>query len=506
MSDGISMPQTQTLVIRLRGPVSFSAKGASTGGHATLTYIPGAALRGLCAESLYNSASPEDRWLIFHSGAIRFGDGWPSPDGKSVAWPTPRALHGLKDAKGATRENLAYAGRAHAAAAIEGVAQFEAERRGHVVLDDESLRPFAKPPRTVLKTALAPGRGVAEKGRLFDQAAIEEGQLFVAVLEADAEAANLLDVCVNAMVGARRLGRSRGAEYGAVEISQRGSIQWPDTTPASDGVSRVWALSDVCVDGDPLDHFSRAFELTLADVDLSRSFVATRDFAPFNGHFLEHEAERRLIVSGSVVTFHKPLLSGVRTVGLDQSLGFGRVAVNPTLLSRPKATLAAFSVEEKKTGAANGAMPDTPLARWLDRRRADIRIADALDAGTVATDAVRSALSPLSPGHGPSRTQWRNVLEAALAASSLDGLARALFDRAQPLIDENRSDWQTQTSTADKQTYFARVKRAIDVARNLERPAGLSEGGVELYRVRAFARAVRTYLAGLARAREDRSA
>lgn len=504
MIDGISMPQTQTLVIRLRGPVSFSAKGASTGGHATLTHIPGAALRGLCAKSLYCSASPKERWLIFHSGAIRFGDGWPSPDGKSVAWPTPRALHGLKDAKGATRENLAYAGRAHATAAIEGVAQFEAERRGHVVLDEDTLHPFVTARRNALKTALAPGRGVAEKGRLFDQEAIEEGQLFIAVLEADAEAASLLGACVDAITGARRLGRSRGAEYGAVEISKLASIQWPNTTPAIEGLSRVWTLSDVCVDGDPLERFAGAFGFTLADIDMSRTFVATRAFAPFNGHFKEHEAERRLIVSGSVVTFRRSLPSGVRTVGVDQALGFGRVAVNPAVLSLPQV---AFARKEKtQIQALSVAMPDTPLGSWLRMRRADICIADALDAGTKQIEALQSALPPASPGRAPSRTQWRNVLEAALAASSLDGLARALFDGAQPLIDGNRSDWKTQTSTADKQTYFVRLKRAIDVARNLERPAGLSEGGVELYRVRAFARAVRTYLAGLARAREDRSA
>lgn len=423
--------------------VVLSARPATAGGHEGLDHVPGQALLGACAARLYPELEPEEAWIVFHSGRVRFGNGLPVADDGAVGWPMPLALHGPKT-ETVVRDGRLEASRvrsfAHPASGrtLPGGAQPRQLREGYLTLDGRVLEPA----RTLrMKTAVDPATGSAREAHLFGYEALAAGQRFHAVVEADEDVPEgLLERVRAALTGELLLGRSRSAEYGLVE-ARPAEARVPPPAEAPAGRSLLlWLLSDLALldaQGQPtLEPLPERLGLGAGRVDWDRSFVRARAYAPWNGHRGAYGLEREVLCQGSVIRLEldappsaEALARLERGCGLWREAGLGRVWAAPPLLEgeRPAFVDAAAGGQAPRPApVADGAAGrDEPLVAWLRAWRgrtagdaAAERLARALAARLEGCyrRARRDAGAGPQERIGPSPSQWGAFLSVAKAA------------------------------------------------------------------------------------------
>ena len=89
--------KTITLTITLAEDTIFSEHAATEGGHKSLSYVPGSALLGCAAAKLYRHLTPATAWDLFHSGKVRFTNGYPLSNTGKPSYPAPNNWHHTKE-------------------------------------------------------------------------------------------------------------------------------------------------------------------------------------------------------------------------------------------------------------------------------------------------------------------------------------------------------------------------------------------------------------------------
>lgn len=385
------MTATHTLMLELLDDVAITASSATIDAHETLTYIPGQCLLGAMARDGRYEAheAAGEAWDLFHSGAVRFGCALPLIDG-APAWPIPMSLHQPKGVEPTDDDgrlvndvvNLAVEGPRADGPRLMPVRDLHLNRHGQT----------GSPRRMrTMRTAIG-AEGRARDGFLFTMSALARGQRFVAEITAD-DARMLEPVRRVFEEGFTfRVGRSRGAEFGAVKVTASAPA---DVRPAAGdhrptGSVLVWCLSDVCLrdatTGQPTfspssEQFGLPDTWTFA---AARSYLRTRVYSPFNAHRKRPDIERQVIVAGSVLRFEAPEGSPLspdewaraidhtsRGVGEHRAEGLGCVVFDPVLLRTAKLVFAetAHAIEERDE--VDAAAPDDPLLRWIERQHGE---------------------------------------------------------------------------------------------------------------------------------------
>lgn len=449
------------LDLELLDDAVFSERPASAGAHAGLDYIPGSALLGWAAGRLYSGLSPEDAWLLFHSGKVRFAPGVPlAPNGRP-AYPAPLSLHFAKgdawrDADGradaAALLNLARAVR-------DPEKQYQQVRQVWLTLDGLTHHPARE---LAMKTAIDPETGRSADSQLYGYDALRAMQRFSAGIEADADVPDaLLERLKAAFDGVIHLGRSRSSQYGRVRcrVSGDAGAIAPDAEPSREVT--LWVLSDLAVarNGQPcLAPEPADLGLPAGRLLRHRSFVRSRAWSPYNGWRRAPDVERQVIAAGSVLTYELDEPVDVATLpsrfGLWRECGLGRVAVNPVLLSGEHPL---FEPAVEAAATESVARPDHPLIDWLSA------MANASERLRIAErNAERMAgilLDTLYPGVRrlgsvdelpPGPTQWGRVREVAMAEGDGERLLRRLFGEDGVIkAGGNNTDWNAWTSDED---------------------------------------------------------
>ncbi len=374
---------SMTLKITLKSDVVLTERNASVGGASSLDYIPGAALLGAAAEQLYREGlSREDAFAMFHSGAVRFGNGVPELDGVP-AIPAPLAFHREKRAEeDAPDVTLALVDR-------ESTTQYEQYRSGWV-LDAagdtvRSVRTLSRDRRSTMRTSVDE-HGKAREGLLFGIESLAGGQTFVARVDAE-DIQHLHNIEAALMGRPIFIGRSRSAEFGEVSIER---VQISETAPMErsfNGDRTIFlCASDLALrnrNTGAVRLLPEAADFGLPNgwtLDLKRTFLRTRRYSPFNGHRRRHDLDRQVIAAGSVMVFERndraPEVSGQTVVETTRSGvgdfrqdGLGQVYVEPALLKLRSVT---FEKPGDPPTATEKAIID-PLAIWLHQRASETR-------------------------------------------------------------------------------------------------------------------------------------
>lgn len=434
------------LRIRLLDPVVLSERSATGGGHRTLRHVPGSVLLGAAAAKLYRSLAPEDAFLLFHSGRVRFLPGMPSPDGRSAAWPVPLSFMHPKSGLKTAIHN--------------GCFPLPTCADQHVPFRGGFLNAAGKidHPQTcmVTKTAIDAISGSAAKSQLFSYECLAPGQTFLAAVEADPDVPKaFFDAAVDVLVGQVRLGRSRSAEFGRVRIDRLDTTSPAPTAVIGDEGFAVWALSDLAIldaCGQPTAEPS-AQDLGLPGrVQWARSFVRVRRYAPWNAHRGGFDAERLVLQAGSVLWIEgadRSVVGGFRSIGRHTESGLGRVWIGAALLVAATPVFGSAPVAKSDTAAA--AAPQTPLLSWFLQRGGRANVASDLDRRVAKLEEevvelynlVKTEVAP-SPGvpFGPSSTQWRDVARLAEAGFDDEDLLPRLFDATKGVARADRPGWR----------------------------------------------------------------
>jgi hypothetical protein len=468
-----------------QAPVIFSASAATAGGHGTLAYVPGSALWGRMAATFYGAQMASlARLSAVHSGALRISPGFPVTAGGAPAFPMPQCLRQPKhDESGHVKDrltakvwNLAHRNPPRAPPGDAG----EAIKRAFVSADGLVVRPLRE---SRGKTANQPGGRRSEESQFFQYEHLAAGQSWIAWVSGDpADAAELAmdTLCASG----NRFGRSRLKEFGGGFLCGESEIKDPRTyepDPLDRRSLVLWCLSDVaCVDASGAPDLAPSLETLLgapceATLDMSRSAITSRRYAPFNGFFAAHDREHAVIEAGSVLVYRlnadpPPVERFREGVGLWRERGLGMIWPNPPLLRED-------FPGRKFHGASEGQAPVDSASTTREEGDED-EFADAVEAPgelmpVAAVDAIaQELLTDLSPsekavlamlgrrrqgrmeadfvdqtaarierefrdvladqarvgGVSPTATQWANLAELARTASDLTALNQALFD------------------------------------------------------------------------------
>jgi CRISPR-associated protein Csx10 len=416
------------LILTLSADAVFSARSATLGGHDGLDHIPGAALLGWAAGRLYRNAAI-DAYTFFHSGKVRFGNGFPLTESGKVAFPIPQVLRERKQKRnGVENGKLAPAELRIQPAEFDDGAQAEVLKKLHVTADGEVIKRHTG---YRMKTAIKDGRSA--EAQLFGYENLQAGRKFLASVEADDD---VPEDAFNAMLRqfdnkTLNLGRSRRAEYGGeihcrVERSS-GAETLPGPSGGASSRLTLWLLSDLALDdenGAPsLAPSSRLLGLPDGRFCERRSVISVRRYAPFNGYLRRSELERSVIAAGSVLCYElgSPFAPAASDFaggfGLYREAGLGRAWINPPMLEGREPRLGAAAVIAIGDEARREARPSvyaTNLLNWLQASGSRSKFAaecDDLPENWLSEvkkfyDTARRRGSAVT---GPSSAQWGRV-------------------------------------------------------------------------------------------------
>ncbi|OAD21233.1 hypothetical protein THIOM_003004 [Candidatus Thiomargarita nelsonii] len=485
--------QKQSFTATLLEDVIISQRAATLGGHSSLDYLPGANLLGAIAADWYSELSEQEAYTIFQSGKVRFGNALPLSETNRLSYPMPLCWHQQKTGAAAIQQKqlqpqnvLNYQLEKYK----EGIQPVQM-RNGYIALDGS----ISQPSRHLrMKTAIDPKTGRASQGQLFGYTSLPQGLRFGFMLEADDDVStDIFAQLIAKMTGDLRLGRSRYAEYGHVAVKKanwtedKQSISDKPTTDIT-----LWLLADLAL----LDEWGQPtllpttehFGLPDGDLNLKKSFIRSRHYAPFNSHYARREQERTVLSMGSVLHFKlkqatdiQPLEAGV---GLYRQAGLGQVWINPQLLQTPQPALEAASIVEKPPKPEQ---PAIPLAQWLvgqlgqksQNQEIEKQAKDWLRTLKLLYRSARLLASvPADIPVGPSAAQWGRIRELATKPQvTKEIIHQTLFTGERAICKQDDPDWSAPIfiDNAETQDFRQWLQQQIEATEDDLLPALLAQ-------------------------------
>lgn len=368
---------------KLLSDVILNQKAASEGANNTLDFIPGSNFLGIVAAKYadFGDAAME----VFHSGKVRFGDAHPVCKGHDVMrtlrvpasmyYPKPEKASEVcyihheysrdKDKDGGNPQQLKQC--------RQGFYAFEKDA-GH---EAETSKNFA------LKSAYDSENRRSMNSQMFGYEALDKDAEFYFSVEVDSD--ELADKIRAALLGERNIGRSRTAQYGAVEIENCDFKETQSRPKKANGYVTVYAdgrLIFIDDNGEPTFRpTAKELGLDSGEIDWNRSQVRTFQYAPWNGKRKTRDADRCGIEKGSVFVVKdcKNQDFESKYVGVYRNEGFGRVIYNPEFLdtadnaSNGQAKFKLKDGEKEATGIKKptlipaGKVNKSPLLNYINR-------------------------------------------------------------------------------------------------------------------------------------------
>lgn len=423
--------------LQLIDAVVLSQNSASTQNHLCLDYIPGSALLGCLAAKYYAQYQSDDAEALklFHNGTVHFGPCYPMVN-QQLALPVAASWYGVKgkpiahkssDATQLIRQNIAN----HASSDFvrDEQVQYQQCREGFVSSNGDMAKVQQQ---WFTKTAINEETGRVLEGQLFNYAALSAGQSFIGWVECDEANWQLIEPM---LIGQHRLGRSKGAEFGRINITCLADAV--EVTPACQGLRlTLWCLSDVQAInqlGQPtytpeLHELLNDNNFSGATLNKTASFIRTRQQSLFNQKRAGTDTEQLLIQKGSVLVYDlvQPLSKAqlVRLsqgVGINLQQGLGWLRVNPDWATHAvlPEVIDSLSITSKElVQSASVSTELSPLIRWLSSRvpGRDAHLSSHADVERISGNLWRAYKQARSysgirnaQSYGPNRTQWQRI-------------------------------------------------------------------------------------------------
>ena len=319
---------------RLLTDVILRQSAATVGNGSTLDFIPGGNFLGIVAV-YYDEFSPEDALTVFHSGRVRFGDAHPvAGDGSVRSLHVPASMFYPKT--GRANETLYihhFYNRADDKLGLGGgPQQLKQCRRGFYAFQSGIGIPADTPTGYALKSAYDRDLRRSEDSKMYGYESLEKGTKFLLEVEVDDD--RLADKIAELLTGVHRIGRSRTAQYGLVELREKDFRNVVGNNTSS--LVTVYAdgrLIFLDADGEPTFRpTAKDLGVEGGEIDWGRSQVRTFQYAPWNGKRLTRDADRIGIEKGSVFVISGGKVTGTGYVGSYRNEGFGRVIYCPEFL------------------------------------------------------------------------------------------------------------------------------------------------------------------------------
>jgi len=370
---------TKQYTCELLSDIVLNSSLATEGNMSSLDYIPGSNFLGIAASTLYGSVEKEKAYSLFHNGDVSFGDATISKDGLA-SFPVPFSyfmdkldkkigkdpiyLHHLIDPNNRPKKD-------------EKFLQLKQERGGYILSDNRIIKEIKK--SFSLKSAQDRDSRSSKDGSMFGFDAIEKGQIFIFSIQFK----NQDDVAIieKELIGIKRLGKSKNAEFGQVDIQAASGISDFESFE-SENYTLVYAQSNLYFTDDfgqvTLQPKVTDLGLTSGEINWDKSQVRSFSYSPWNSKRNTSSMQRHCIAKGSVFyveTTQKPSNSS-NFVGGFQAEGLGKVLYNPFFLKpgreKPevRTDLSKYDSKKDKNQVNETTPANTILAVFLANKQA----------------------------------------------------------------------------------------------------------------------------------------
>lgn len=357
--------KTLKFMCKLLSDVILNQKAASEGPNKTLDFIPGSCFLGIVANALYKENNP-DTWEIVHSGNVRFGDAHPAciyrendndKDCKmslNRSLKTPVALQTTK-AKGFNGSVYLYHAIPNPLADVVKNKQLKSSKEGFF---DFSIEKSDNVKRAVkvnvdnsfaIKSKQDSVKRRSEDEKMYGYDSLNSGQCFY--FEVELQSPIDENVIIDKLSGTQRIGRSKTAQYGLVDISICNDMK---QIPSSDGSCEIKLKGSklncvtVYADGRLIfmdDNLLPTFDITADGLGVKggkivweKSQIRQFQYSPWNYTRQCFDGDRCGFEKGSVFVVdisdckEEDIPSESNYVGSFNNEGFGKVIYNPVFL------------------------------------------------------------------------------------------------------------------------------------------------------------------------------
>ena len=419
---------------KLLTDVVLNQRAATSGNQQTLDFIPGNNFLGIVAGRLYNELAPEQQLTLFHNAAVRFGDAHPTND--KDCRRTLRVPASWFYPKGKSVTDACYVHHGYDRDKDEEKLQLKQCRSGFCLMEGTEVAEVKVERSFAIKSAYDSLMRRSEDKKMYGYESLNKGQNFVFEVEVDDEA--LASRIVEALVGERRIGRSRTAQYGLVEIKQVAAECYPEPLRSTGDICTVYADARlIFIDTDTgLPKFrptAQDLGLDGGQIDWAKSQVRTFQYAPWNFKRQARDTDRCGIEKGSVFVIHgaKGIPQHSQYVGNYRAEGFGKVVYCPAFLdhdtSKNGKTVMRFVEPEKPDARAIDIQPTTPLLRYVQQQKAKAE----------CQNEIYNKVNKFVESYGKLFTgerfasQWGHIRTLAMEAGSAQQLKDSLFKEGQ---------------------------------------------------------------------------
>ena len=391
--------------VEFKSDIVLLASSNTEGKIDQLDFIAGSNFLGMVAKEYPTFQKRGTNFDIFHSGKVRFGDGHILKDSKMTykipysyfhkkLETTPVFNHHFLDDKD-----------------FENLGQLKQLREGYITKDKEQIfvdyvysqkSAYDKTNRRSLDSNMY-GYKAIKKGsiwqfsvKLDDVVSKEDEQLIIETLEASS-----------------RLGKSKSAEYGQVEITHIPFCHPElDSESTSDNTVILYCNSRLAlVDEDGNPTFDLKYLCDGVEIVYEKTQIRTSTFTPYNGVRKTKDYERVCINKGSVIVVKnitdEQLLKIQNGVGAFLSEGFGEVLINPNFLMKPKFN---FKKDDtKKEDLTKLPITDDVVKFLAQREQTKKEMLDIANEVAIFVNEQKSKLKNIKP------SQWGNIRSIALS-------------------------------------------------------------------------------------------
>lgn len=407
--------------ITFKSPIILQANSNTQGKIDSLDFIPGSAFLGMAA-SRYGEF--DDKFKIFHSGAVKFCDAAPIKDGKEFFKIPLSYFHEKLDNGKIYNHHLLNDSE------FKKFTQLKQMRSGYINDQNEQLSidlDFSQ------KSAYDKEKRRSKDSQMYGYEAFRAGMKWRFSVKFDP---NVSEDDINrvkeTLERSTRLGKSKSAEYGAVEIKFIGEkIEEIKTFTPPENYTFVYAKSRLAlyaksrlapIDENGSPSYDVKYILPDLDdnkVDYEKTQIRTSHFTPYNGARATKDYERACINKGSVIALKnlsdEQITELKNGVGAYLSEGFGEVLINPWFLNGGDAQERPIRLQNKeKEEQAHVSLPiKSNLAEFLNQKK------DAKDqALKIAEEVAKFIRDHKNKFNKISNSQWGAI--RALCKSNLD--------------------------------------------------------------------------------------
>jgi CRISPR/Cas system CSM-associated protein Csm3 (group 7 of RAMP superfamily) len=422
----------------LLSDVVLNTSTATEGNMETLDYIPGSNFLGIVAKTLYNASNEYETATVLrllHSNEVSYGDATikiGEQDIPSFTSPLCYLQPKLNSGSDIYLNHLV---------PEDNNMQLKQIRYGFINSQGQQLQSIKK--TFSLKSEQDIETRKSKDGAMFGFEAIKAGLVFIFSVRCNnPQDMNLVE---QALVGKKRIGKSKSAEYGQVQIEVLTPAAVDINSFAPQGYDLVYAASHLCFIDENTGQYTykpTAQQLGFASgiINWNKSSIRTVNYNVWNARRNSLSAQRNCIAKGSVFYVEKAEGWTNKNLGEFVAEGLGRILLNPSFLE-PNGSKAKMAFTNSTADTAAPAQPaaakalNTPLGQLLSRRSVsqslEARIAQKVIALTEHedNDALTEhkdydALSKIPP------SQWGNIRALATKAKDRNELYQTLFKDA----------------------------------------------------------------------------